>query len=115
MSDKTKASKTDEIMELLLQKRSIDYAAADHFTYTYYKCGGVACSYHANGVPCCSNDYVGTGDNAWAFRLELPFDVIDEVVAEEAAVLYRRLLRVGPVEKKRCVAALNLSIVQKTN
>jgi hypothetical protein len=74
----------------------------------------VRCSYNANGVPCCSNNNVGTGDNARAFSLELPFDVVDEVVAEEAVVLYRRLLRVGPVEKKRRVTALNLSINQRT-
>jgi hypothetical protein len=58
------------------------------------------CSYHTNGVPCCSNDDVGAGHNSRAFCLELPFDVVDEIVAEETAVLNRRLLRVGTVQKK---------------
>lgn len=64
-------------------------------------------THHANGVPCRGDDDVSAGDNAGAHALERCLDVVDEVVAEEAAVLHRRLLRVGPVQQDRRVASLH--------
>ena len=62
--------------------------------------------HHAHGVPCCGDDDVGAGDNAGARILERRLDVVDQIVAEEAVVLQRRLLRVGPVQQERRVAPL---------
>jgi hypothetical protein len=64
-------------------------------------------THHANGIPCCGDDDVGAGDNAGARILERRLDVVNQVVAEEAVVLQRRLLRVGPVQQDRRVAPLH--------
>jgi hypothetical protein len=63
-------------------------------------------THHANGVPCRGDDDVSAGDDAGAYSLERRLDVVDEVVAEDATVLRRRLLRIGPVQQDRRVAPL---------
>ena len=71
-------------------------------------------THHANGVPCCGDDDVSTGDDAGAYSLERRLDVVDEVVAEDVTVLRRRLLRIGPVQQDRRVAPLHF-IYSTTN
>lgn len=62
--------------------------------------------YQSDGVPGCGDDDVGAGDDSGALRLEEGLDVVDEVEAEDAAVLRRRLLRARPVQQQRRVAPL---------
>ncbi len=63
--------------------------------------------YHADGVPGRGDDDVGAGDDAGAGLLERVLDVVDEVVAEDAVVLRRRLLRVWPIQQYRRVTPLH--------
>ena len=63
-------------------------------------------TYDPHGVPSGEGEDVGAGDDAGAGGLEVGLDVVDEVVAEDAAVLRRRLLRVGTVQQQRRITPL---------